>query len=192
MAAMPAFPVQPALPALLSRPPFDVPALPAPGAPTGGPAAPQALRQDLSSGLPVKVDLDGARSLVLAVPLGVARSVLSADPQAAVFDTRALLAGDPAAARDAGAAWPRMTLVAGGAVGETVPVLAGVPFALRLGTAAAAEVTVDLLVVTVGTLRSPGQFGSRLALHWRDLGPAPDAGPPPPDGDPGIPLHGTP
>jgi hypothetical protein len=170
------------LPALLTVPPFEAPSLPATDGPTSGPGVARSLRQDLSAGLPVRVDLDGARSLVLAVPLGVARSVLSADPQAAVFDTRTPVTG---------AARPRITLLVGGAVGETVTVVPGVPFALRTGTAAAIEVTVDLLVVTVGTLRSPGQFGSLLALRWRDLGPAPDVGPPASVGDPGIPPNGT-
>ncbi|MET8850182.1 hypothetical protein [Amycolatopsis sp. NPDC004625] len=179
-----------ALPGLISRPPFDVPAVPGPDVPASGPAAPRVLKQELTAGLPVRVDLDGARGLVLAVPLGVARSVLAADPQAVVFDTRA--GADPAAARDAGAAWPRLTLLSDGAIGETVPVVAGVPVALRLGAVAAVEVTVDLLVVTIGTLRSPGRFGSRLALRWRDLGPAPDTGPPRPAGDPGIPVLTTP
>jgi hypothetical protein len=174
----------PVLPALISRPLFDVPVLPGPDEPP-----PQVLKQELTSGLPVRVDLDGARSLVLAVPLGVARSVLSADPQAVVFDTRAAV--DPAVARDPGAAYLRLTLLSGGVIGETVPVVAGVPFALRLGAVAAVEVTVDLLVVTIGTLRSPGQFDSRLALRWRDLGPAPDTGPPRPTGDPGIPVLNT-
>jgi hypothetical protein len=179
----------PLLPGLISRPLFDVPALPGPDVPASGPAAFRVLKQELTSGLPVRVDLDGARGLVLAVPLGVARSVLSADPQAVVFDTRT--AGDPAAARDPGAAWPRVTLLSGGVIGETAPVVAGVPVALRLGAAAVVEITVDLLVVTIGTLRSPGQFASRLALRWRDLGPAPDTGPPRPVGDPGIPALNT-
>ncbi|MGW5714790.1 hypothetical protein ACWEVP_01385 [Amycolatopsis sp. NPDC003865] len=176
----------PALPGLIGRPPFDVPPLPGPDVPASGPAAPRVLKQELTAGLPVRVDLDGARALVLAVPLGAARSVLAADPQSVVFDTRVPV--DPAATRDPGAAWPRLTLLSDGVIGETVPVVAGVPVALRLGAVAVVEVTVDLLVVTIGTLRSPGQFASRLALRWRDLGPAPDTGPPRPAGDPGIPA----
>lgn len=182
--------MSPVFPALIARPSFLVPAPPARDVPTSGPAAPRVLERELTSGVPAKIDLDGARSLVLAVPLGVARAVLTADPQAVVFDTR--VPGDPAASRDTGAAWPRLVLLSGGAIGETVPVVAGVPFALRLGATAVVEVTVDLLVLTIGTLRSPGQFGSRLALRWRDLTLAPDTGPPRPTGDPGIPIRNTP
>jgi hypothetical protein len=91
--------------------------------------------------------------------------------------------------------WPRLTLVVSGAIGETVPVVLGVPFRLAgpPGSApppgaAVVEVTVDRLVITAGTLRSPGRFGSLLSLRWRDLTPAPDEGPLSPVGDPGIPL----
>lgn len=167
----------PVLPALISRPFLDVP---------NDPTVFQTLQQDLTSGLPAKVDLDGARGLVLAVPLGVARNVLSADPATVAFDTGSFTG--PTTPRDYDATWPRLTFVAGGVIGETVPVLPGVRFAVRLGADASVEITVDTLVVTVGTLRSPGQFGSRLALRWRALGPAPDAGPPPSTGDPSIPI----
>lgn len=181
--------ITPALPALISRPAVDAPALPGPAVPDSGPAAFRPVRQDLTAGLPARIDLDGGRGLVLAVPLGVARAVLSTDPQAVVFDTGEPSA--PATDRDTGAAWPRLTLLAGGAIGETVPVVAGVPCPLRLGSSAVVEVTVDRLVITIGTLRSPGQFGSRVALRWRDLGPAPDTGPPPSTGDPGVPVLHT-
>ncbi|WP_290060884.1 hypothetical protein [Amycolatopsis solani] len=168
------------LPALISRP------LPAVAAPPPDPAV-QVVRQESTAGLPVRVDLDAARALVLAVPLGVARAVLAADPSAVVFTTAD--PGDGTAFRDYGAAWPRLTLVVTGAIGATVPVVTGVPVRLTgaPGTAAV-EVTVDELVLTAGSLRSPGRFGSRLSLRWRDLAPAPDEGPPHPVGDPGVPV----
>ena len=169
----------PALPAVISRPPADaVPVPPDPAEPV--------VRQELSAGLPVRVDLDDTRGLVLAAPLGMARAVIAADPSAVVFDTGAAGPPDLAASRDHGAVWPRLTLVVNGAIGDTVPVVAGVPFRMAAGPAIA-EVTVDELVVTAGTLRSPGRFGSRLSLRWRDLTRAPDDGPPRPDGDPGLP-----
>lgn len=171
----------PTLPALISRPSLD--AVPAP------PPDPALLvvTQELSAGLPVRVDLDAARALVLTVPLGMARAVIAADPSTAVFDTGVANPLDLTAGRDHGGAWPRLTLVVNGTLGDTVPVVRGVPFRLAAGPAVA-EVTVDELVITAGTLRSPGRFTSRLSLRWRDLTPAADEGPPRPTGDPGIPI----
>jgi hypothetical protein len=145
------------------------------------------VRQEVTAGMPVRIDLDAARALVLAVPLGVARAVIAADPSAVVFD--AANPGDSTAFRDYGAAWPRLTLVVTGAIGATVPLVAGVPFRLAGSPGVAVvEVTVDELVLTAGTLRSPGRFGSRLSLRWRDLTLGPDTGPARPLGDPGIPV----
>jgi len=170
----------PTLPAIISRPPLDpVPVPPDPGL--------LVVRQDLSAGLPARVDLDDTRGLVLAVPLGMARAVLAADPSAVVFDAGVANPPDLADGRDHGGAWPRLTLVVNGGIGDTVPVVRGVPFRLAAGRAVA-EVTVDELVITAGTLRSPGRFTSLLSLRWRDLTPAADEGPPLPTGDPGIPI----
>lgn len=173
----------PTLPAIISRPPLDAVAVP----PDPGLLV---VRQELSAGLPARVDLDDTRGLVLAVPLGMARAVIAADPSAVVFDTGVANPPDIAADRDHGGAWPRLTLVVNRAIGDTVPVVLGVPFRLAAGTAVA-EVTVDELVIMAGTLRSPGRFGSRLTLRWRDLTLATDDGPPRPTGDPGIPVTVT-
>jgi len=170
--------LRPALPALINRPLQDVAVPPDPGS--------QVVRLELSSGLPTRVDLDPTRALVLTVPLGMARAVIATDPSAVVFDTAVANPGDSAATRDHGGAWPRLTLVVNGGIGDTVPVLLGVPFRLA-GTDATVEVIVDRLVLTAGTLRSPGRFGSQLSLRWRDLTLASDDGPPRPVGDPGIP-----
>ncbi|MEV7041725.1 hypothetical protein [Amycolatopsis sp. NPDC051061] len=168
------------LPALISRPLQAV--VPPPADPRT-----QVVRQELTAGLPARIDLDAARGFVLAVPLGVARAVLAADPSAVVFSTAE--PGDSTVFRDDGAAWPRLTLVVTGAIGTTVPVVAGVPVRLAGSTGpAAVEVTVEELVLTAGTLRSPGRFGSRLSLRWRDLALGADDGPPHPLGDPGVPV----
>jgi hypothetical protein len=179
----------PVLPALISRP-----LSPAPPAPPAGPDLAGALpfltvTQELSAGLPTRIDLDAGRRLVLAVPLGVARAVITADPSAVVFDSAALDPPDPAALRDGGAAWPRLTLVLADEIGQTMPVLPGVAGRLTGPDPAVAvvEVTVDRLVITAGTLRSPGRFGSRLTLRWRDLSLGLDAGPASGTGDPSIP-----
>lgn len=172
----------PALPALLGRPLLVT-----------GPAQAADLRVlqlDLTVGLPARLALDATRSLVLAVPLGVARAVLAADPLAVVVET-----GDPAMGvapherRDTDRCWPRLTLVDAGRIGDTVPVVVGVPMRLGRDGAAVVEVLVDHLRVTAGSLRSPGRYGSRIVLFWRDLQRAPDRGPPAAVGDPSIPPH---
>ncbi|HEU5111328.1 MAG TPA: hypothetical protein VFT95_22535, partial [Micromonosporaceae bacterium] len=71
----------PTLPAVISRPPLDDPP-----APVTDPAE-FVLRLELSAGLPARIDLDPVRGLVLAVPLGVARAVIAADPAAVLFDS---------------------------------------------------------------------------------------------------------
>jgi hypothetical protein len=181
----------PVLPALISRPLLDA----APAASDNGFAPGQTVQQELAAGLPARVDLDGDRSLVLAVPLGVATGVLAADPMTVVFDTGVPNPSDLTALRDSDGAWPRLTLVLTGAIGQTVPVVLGVPVrrvaGAAAGVAAVVEVTVDRLVVTVGSLRSPGRFGSQLTLRWRDLTLAPDTGTPAPVGDLSIPRLAT-
>jgi hypothetical protein len=88
--------------------------------------------------------------------------------------------------RDPAVPGPRLTLVDGGTIAGTMAVVPGVPQRLGLGSAAAVEVVVDRLVLTAGSLRSPGSYGSRITLRWRDLRTAPDAGPPPATGDPAL------
>jgi hypothetical protein len=78
--------------------------------------------------------------------------------------------------------------VVGTTIADTAPVVPGVRFRLASGTTAAVEMVVDLLVLTAGTLRSPGPYGSRITLRWRPLDVAPLAGPQPARGDPGIPA----
>ena len=172
----------PTLPALISHPLLNA----APPPPDPGLLV---VRQELTAGLPARLDLDATRGLVLAVPLGVARAVMSADPSAVLFDTGVANPVDSTAFRDHGGAWPRLTLVVTGTVGSTVPVVAGVPFRLAgpSGTAAV-EVVVGELVLTAGTVRSPGRLGSRLSLRWRDLTLARDTVPVRQLGDPGIPM----
>ena len=172
----------PMLPALISRPAGDVVPAPLPGTASG---PERSVREDLAAGVPARVGLDATRALLLAVPLGTARAVLDADPLAVVYDSAAPQGATQL--RDAAAAWPRLTLLLGGAAGDTVPVVPAVPVRLAVGATAAVEVTVDRLVLTAGSLRSPGRFGSRLELRWRLIGPAPDAGPPAAVGDPSIP-----
>jgi hypothetical protein len=141
------------------------------------------LQLDLTAGIPARIDLDGARGLVLAVPLGMARPVLACNPLAAVFDSL-----DP----DAAAVQPRLTLLDDGAIADTAAVVTGVPLRLGHGTAGVVEVVGERLLLSAGSLRRPGDYGSRIVLRWRDLRAAPATGPPAAAGDPAIPRHPTP
>jgi hypothetical protein len=179
---------------MVTRPPavLDAPvssgAAPAPAPPRGA----EFVTVDLSldAGVPARVPLDGDRTLVLAVPLGVARSLLASDPLAVAADTaEGGLAPDADRGRDPARAWPRLTLLVGGEIGDTVAAVTGAPTVLGRGGVAAVELVLERLVVTAGSLRSPGQYGSRVTLRWRDLHTAPDAGPAPATGDPSIPRR---
>ncbi len=176
------------LPSVLSRPMLDAyvdARTPSGSAGAGQTAGMQLLQAELSAGVPATIGLDAAHSLVLAVPLGVAGIVLSADPLAVVVDTSAPIAA-ASLRRDLDAAWPRLTLVSDGRIAETAPVVAGLPVRFSGGARAAVEVVVDRLVLTAGSLRSPGRFGSQIVLRWRDLSLAADAGPPASAGDPAV------
>jgi hypothetical protein len=173
----------PTLPSVLTRPLLDG---------TGTTPAPddgtqQSVQLNLRAGIPAVIALDTRRSLALAVPLGVAGALLAADPLAVVVDT-----GDtayqpaPGEQRDPMAPIARLTLIADGAIGDTGAVVAGVPQRLGIGSAAAVEVVVDSLVITAGSLRAMGDYGSQITLRWRDLRTAPATGPPPVTGDPAL------
>jgi hypothetical protein len=173
----------PALPSVLTRPLLDV--TPARPAPDGG--AQQSVQLDLTAGIPALIALDAGRSLALAVPLGVAGALLAADPLAVLIDTRdAAYQPAPGEQRDPMAPDARLTLIADGTIADTGAVVAGIPLRLGLGSAAAVEVIVDRLVVTAGSLRAMGDYGSQITLRWRGLRTATDTGPPPVTGDPAL------
>ena len=171
----------PSLPSVLTRPLLNG------TSPAPSPDDAQLVQLDLTAGIPAVIALDASRSLALAVPLGVAGTLLAADPQAVLVDTGdAVLQPAPDQHRDPMAPGPRLTLLASGTIADTGAVVAGVPLRLGLGSAAAVEVTVDRLVLTAGSLRAMGDYGSQITLHWRDLHAAPDTGPAPAAGDPAL------
>lgn len=175
-----------ALPAFLTRPPVMLSdAMPdAISDPAAARPDETMLRQALDAGIPAHLPLVGRRNLVLAVGLGKARELLAADPAAIVID----LAADPGeVTADPDQPVARLTLIDGPSIGDTVPIVAGVRIALTVSGAVAVEVVVDALTVTAGSLRSPGQYGSSITLRWRQVGSAPDTGPPPAPGDPSLP-----
>ena len=75
------------------------------------------------------------------------------------------------------------------------PVRPGPPpsvvMAVRLMYAGAVVSALSLIVglLTVGSLRSPGQYGSGIAFRWRDVRPGADAGPWLATGDDSIPRR---
>jgi hypothetical protein len=173
----------PSLPSFLGRPVLDQTA----AAPVPADEPRQLVQMDLTAGIPAVIGLDAGRSLVLAVALGVAGALLAAEPLAVLANTDDPPFGPaPDVRRDPAAPGPRLTLVDGGSIADTVAVVPGVRQRLGLGSAAAVEVVVDRLVLTAGSLRSPGSYGSRISLRWRDLRTATDTGPPPATGDPAL------
>jgi hypothetical protein len=176
------------LPAVLTRPTAVLPDIQAAPVP-GQMAEATAVGIALDNGVPALVPLSGDRALVLSVGLGQARRLLDADPADIIVaaGTATVPPADPSAWRDPDAPIARLSLLDGATLGDSVPVVAGVAAALTVAGRAVAEVTVDAITLTAGSLRSPGQYGSSLTMHWRDLQPAADAGPPLATGDDSIP-----
>jgi hypothetical protein len=180
MAYLPVLPAIAAVPAAV---------LPDP-APDGGPVyTPVTL--SLESGVPARIPLDGSRTLLLAVPLGQARRWLDDDPRTIVIDTTAAGASltPPGPPLDLDELGPRLTLLQGSVVGDTVAFVPGQPAVITIAGFAVVEVVIDSLVLSIGSLRSPGQYGSSVKLHWRDLHPAGNSGPPLTHGDGSIPRR---
>lgn len=174
------------LPAIWTAPPA---VLPPPD--VADPVGLATLRATLDSGIPARIPLSGDLALVLSVGLGQARRYLDSDPSTPVvtLGDRVVSADDARTASDPDAPLPRLSVVRSGGMGDSVGVTAGVPLVLTFGGAAAVELTVLSLVITAGSLRSPGQFGSALVVAWRSLGAAPDTGAPAVLGDSSIPRR---
>ncbi len=176
----------PVLPALTAVPAAVLPE-PVPG---GGPVY-ASVTLSLESGVPARIPLDGSRTVLLAVPLGQARRWLDDDPRNVVLDTSLSRAGSipPGPALDLDRSGPRLTLLQGSVLGDTVALVPGQPVVLTIAGLAVVEVVVDSLILTVGSLRSPGQYSSSIQLRWRDLHPAGNSGPDLTRGDDSIPRR---
>jgi len=172
------------LPALLTRPAvaLDEPRNTAP------PEGLSALRYPLDTGVPARIPLAGDRALILAVGLGQARRLLELDPAAVVIGPSAASSVDADIDRDPDQPVARLTLVAGEAIGETCAVVPGRSCRLAVAGATLVELVVDRLVITAGSLRSPGEYSSFIELRWRETERASAAGPLLREGDPGIPT----
>jgi hypothetical protein len=178
------------LPATLTRPPSVLAAASsiAPDAAAAPTPELTTVSVTLDAGVPARLPLSGTRVVVLSVGVGRARALLDADPA-----TVAVAVGsgappiDPTLLRDPDVPAPRLTLLDGSTLGESVPLVVGVTTTLVVGGLAAVELILDSAVITAGSLRSPGKFGSSIAFRWRDLHPATNAPPPVPTGDSTIP-----
>jgi len=171
------------LPSVLTRPPAVLD--PVVGAP---PPSAHSLQTALDAGIPARAPLVDDLRLVLSVGAGQIRRYLDGDPGevlVAIGGGRA--EPDADTYRDPDAVAVRVSLVSGSTLGDTTPVVLARPVVLGIDGRAVVEVTVSTLTVSNGSLRSPGQYGSALALTWRDLRTAGDTGPVLPLGDPSIP-----
>jgi hypothetical protein len=176
-----------ALPALVTRPLLDAYAeTSAANHPVAAEPPRISVTSELTDGIPARLALDGGRRLVLAVPLGLARPLLEADPREIVLDDAAIAAAPPGEFAPIDRPRPRLTLIADGRIADTVALVPHVRLRLDDGPRAVLEVIVDRLVVTAGALRGPGRSDSRLVLRWRDLSVAGDTGPAAGPGDPAL------
>lgn len=137
----------------------------------------------ITQGIPHPIGLDGEFSLLLVVPTGLARSWLSAPPTAVVSSSATQLApagpipkgGNDNSLRPGAA--PRLVVLRAGAMAGAVPLSAAARAVLPeadLSTGTRIEVWVREWDLRAGSLRGPGDVGSRIAVAWRriDLGTA--------------------
>jgi len=145
--------------------------------PSVAPAVPdgfERLPTALVAGLPHSIALAQDLTLLLVVPTGLATRWRDADPAAVVT------ASDPEpAAGPAGRAPARLLLRGSDGVLASVPLVAGLRRTLPDGQA-----RVELLIlgweIRAGSLRDPGDVGSRIELAWRPADRAGDTFSPPP------------
>ena len=106
------------LPAFVTRPLIDAyaDALPDQLVPSGAADAGTSLDSALADGVPARLPLDASRSLVLAVPVGVARVLLDADPLTVVWPSSAERV-------PVDLPWPRLTLVVDERIADSTAVV---------------------------------------------------------------------
>ncbi|MFI7608163.1 hypothetical protein ACIBTV_23875 [Micromonospora sp. NPDC049366] len=179
-------------------PPFPIDRYLLPEAPIEVPAGFTEVRQQLTAGLPHRVDLGAGLHAVLILPTGLARQWQDTDPLAVVSTSADELAPRPAppAAPPSpalvGRAPLRLVVRHGTRILGSVPLAAGLrrvcpdsgPATPDGAGVAAATPVVELLVLgwelRAGTVRGSGDYGSHLAVAWRPADRAVDAfGPPP-------------
>jgi hypothetical protein len=159
----------------MTAPAFPIERLLVPPSPPELPADMTRVSQVLSKGLPETIDLGSAASLIVLVPTGLATAWRDADPEAVVSSSDAETAPytpDPATpVGDATRAAVRVLLLVGGAPVASVPLIAGLRRRLPDSGDPDRGVRVELAIsswrICAGSVRGPGDFGSRLEFSWR-------------------------
>jgi hypothetical protein len=132
-----------------------------------------AVDQAISAGLPHTISLEKDTKLVVIVPTGLITEWRNVDPTSIVSQSDDQMQpytgnpGEPIA--DATRAPVQLLLMVGADMVGSLPLVAGVRrFVPDLEARA---VQIELIVqswrIVAGTLRGPGDFGSRIALSWR-------------------------
>jgi len=143
--------------------------------PEGKPVAPEgfsSVDQPMVNGLPHVIALGEGLSLAVVVPSGLATVWRDADPTVVVSssDDEILPASDGADAETPRAP-ARLLLRIAGSVVSSMPLAAGLRRTLPDGGDTVSGVRVSVVVLSwdirAGSLRGPGDFGSRIALATR-------------------------
>jgi hypothetical protein len=146
--------------------------------PAAKPAAPDGftpLTSTAQAGLPHTIQLDQGTRLILTVPTGLAGIWRDADPSLVVSCSDEELApsvphpDDPIGSVDRAPA--RLLLQIGGATVASLPLVAGLrriaPDQGRSDVGVRIELVVLSWTITAGSMRGPGDFGTRISLAWR-------------------------
>jgi hypothetical protein len=126
----------------------------------------------ITQGLPHAIALEGEYSLLLVVPTGLARAWLAASPTAVVTSSRPQLAPvAPKQAVPAGAP-ARLVVLRAGRLAGAIPLAAGASAVVPEADFVAGtriEVFVREWDLRAGSLRGPGDVGSRVSVAWRRI-----------------------
>ncbi|MEU8421285.1 hypothetical protein AB0C15_10460 [Micromonospora sp. NPDC048835] len=175
-------------------PPFPIDRYLLPETPVEVPDGFTEVRQNLTAGLPHRVELGDGVHAVLILPTGLARQWLATDPLAVVSTSADDLTPRPAPPAAApppalvGRVPLRLVVRHGTRILGSVPLAAGLrrvcPDAGAPTTTTAPPIAVEVLVLTwllhAGTVRGSGDYGSSIAVAWRRADRAVDQfGPPP-------------
>ena len=129
----------------------------------------------IRNGLPHKLPLDGDANLILRMPTGLARTWRDADPTTLVNRSdEQRLPPDPNGdylAQSAVRPPLRLVLVVGGRRIAAAPLVLGGITLLPAAGGDDRPVRIAMKILSwdirAGSLRGPGEFGSRIALAWR-------------------------
>lgn len=125
-------------------------------------------------GIPHTIALDGEFSLLLVVPTGLARSWLAAEATAVVSSSRPKLTPVSPKTPDTldVAAAARLVVQRAGAMSGTLPLVSGFS-AVVPERADSPGTKLRILIleweIRAGSLRGPGDVGSRIVLAWRRI-----------------------